>query len=553
MTAITSSPGSVKGTTRIIVASTVGTLFEWYDFFLYGTLANVISEQFFSSLNVQSKYIFALLAFGVGFAFRPLGALIFGRLGDMMGRKYTFLFTLLLMGGATFCVGLLPNYASWGAWSPSILILLRIIQGIGIGGEYGGAAVFVAEHAPARRRGEHTSWIQTTGAMGMVFSLVVVYVTREITGNSFASWGWRLPFLFSGILLPVCLYLRMSISESPLFLQMKAEGTTSKAPIRETLGNWANLKIVLIALFGLVTGTTVVIYTGQVYSFFFLAHTLRVESGIAGLYVAMALVLSMPLFWFFGMLSDRVGRRPVILLGCLLGALTYFPIFHGLTHYANPALEYAINRSPVKIIGDSSSCSLQFDVIRTREVLSLCDKTKTLLASGGVPYSFDRVAGSETMVAIGDTFFKATDSSNIRKGLAAAGYPDRADPLRINGVMVVLLIWLMSVYLAMVFAPLAALLVEMFPPKIRLTALSLPYHLGNGIFGGFFPTIAFAIVAQTGDIYAGLWYPIIFSLLTVIVGFVFLREKVILGSDFNDDLRETGSVSSLEGQKSTVH
>lgn len=538
---IAASKNSARESRKIIAASTVGTLFEWYDFFLYGALTSVISDQFFSPLNEQTKYIFALLAFGVGFAFRPLGALIFGRLGDMMGRKYTFLITLVLMGGATFLVGLLPGYAAWGAWSPSILIALRIVQGVGIGGEYGGAAVFVAEHAPHNKRGEHTSWIQTTGAMGMVLSLIVVYAARQIAGPSFAAWGWRIPFLLSGVLLLVSLYIRMSVSESPLFLKMKAEGKTSRAPIRETLGQWCNLKVVLIALFGLVTGTTVVIYTGQVYSFFFLAHTLRVEAGIAGLYVAIALVLSMPLFWFFGKLSDRVGRRPVILLGCLLGALTYFPIFHGLTHFANPALESAIERAPVKVTGDSSTCSFQFDILGTRKYTSGCDMAKGLLAKSGVPYTFQQQAGSAATVTIGSITFQADDMAGIKKGLENAGYPASADPSQVNSVMVVLLVWLMSVYLAMVFAPLAAILVEMFPAKIRFTALSFPYHLGNGIFGGFFPTIAFAIVTQTGDMYAGLWYPVAFALVTVVIGGLFLRSKVIAGAD-------TGALESMVRQ-----
>jgi MFS family permease len=538
---------SAKESRRIIAASTAGTLFEWYDFFLYGALASVISEQFFSALDEQTKYIFALLAFGVGFAFRPLGALIFGRLGDMMGRKYTFLVTLVLMGGATFVVGLLPTYQTWGAWAPSVLIALRIIQGIGLGGEYGGAAVFVAEHAPPNKRGEHTSWIQTTGAMGMVLSLIVVYAARKVSGPSFDDWGWRLPFLLSGVLLLVSLYIRMSISESPLFLKMKAEGKTSKAPIRETLGKWRNLKIVLIALFGLITGSTVVIYTGQVYSFFFLTHTLRVEAGLAGLYVAIALVLSMPLFWFFGRLSDRIGRRPVILAGCLLGAVSYFPIFHGLTHFANPALESAIRNAPVTISGDASNCSFQFDLLGTRKFTSGCDRSKALLARGGVPYEFVHTTSPSTTVRIGDAAFAADDVAKIKSGLVAAGYPAQADPSQVNGLMVVLLIWVMSAYLAMAFAPLAALLVDMFPARIRLTALSLPYHVGNGIFGGFFPTIAFAIVAQTGDMYAGLWYSVAFCLVTVVVGGLFLRSKFVADSDAVS-LNQTISARARSGQ-----
>lgn len=537
---IAGSRESRRETTRIITASTLGTLFEWYDFFLYGTLAGVISEQFFSALGDQMKFIFALLAFGVGFAFRPLGALIFGRLGDMLGRKYTFLITLALMGGATFCVGLLPTYKEWGMWAPIILIALRIVQGIGLGGEYGGAAVFVGEHSPPNKRGEHTSWIQMTGALGMVLSLIIVFAARKFTGNSFASWGWRVPFLLSGVLLVLSLYIRLSLSESPLFLKMKAEGKTSRAPISETLGQWKNLKVVLIALFGLVTGTTVVIYTGQVYSFFFLSHTLRVETGLAGLYVAVALVFSMPLFWVFGKLSDCIGRRSIILTGCLLGALTYFPIFHALTHYANPALESAIERAPVKVVGDAATCSFQFDIFGDRKFTSGCDIVKSLLAKDGVPYSFQQRDGDKTDVTVGRVSFHATDGASIRQGLAQAGYPTVADPAHVNGPMIVLLVWVMSVFLAMVFAPLAAILVEMFPAKIRFTALSIPYHVGNGIFGGFFPTIAFAIVAQTGNIYAGLWYPVVFCLVTVVVGGLFLRPNVISNAFSHADGVEVG-------------
>ena len=522
---------AVRESRRILAASTAGTLFEWYDFFLYGALASIISEQFFSSLNEQTKYVFALLAFGVGFAFRPLGALIFGRIGDMMGRKYTFLITLVLMGGATFLVGLLPSYSAWGAWAPSILIALRIVQGIGLGGEYGGAAVFVAEHAPDNKRGEHTSWIMATGAMGMVLSLIVVYVAREISGSAFNSWGWRIPFLLSGVLLIVSLYIRSSISESPLFIKMKEEGKTSRAPVREAFGQWKNLKVALIALFGLITGTTVVIYTGQVYSFFFLTHALQLDTGVAGLYVAIALVCSMPFFWLCGKLSDRIGRRPVILTGCLLAALTYFPIFHGLTHFANPALEAAIEHEPVKVSADPVSCSFQFDLLGTRKYTAGCDTAKALLSRTGVPYTFVATPGAPSTVTVGSTQFNASDSTGISNGLTAAGYPKKADPARVNGVMIVVLVWLMSLYLAMSFAPLAALLVEMFPPKIRFTALSVPYHLGNGIFGGFFPTIAFAIVTQTGDMYAGLWYSVAFALVTVVIGGLFLRSRVISGPD----------------------
>ncbi|WP_408462216.1 MFS transporter [Paraburkholderia fungorum] len=512
--------------TRVLVASTVGTLFEWYDFFLYGSLASVISTQFFSGLTGSAQFVFALLVFGVGFAFRPLGALIFGRLGDRVGRKYTFLATLILMGGATFCVGLLPSYAKWGLASPALLVLMRILQGVGIGGEYGGAAVFVAEHAPTNRRGAYTSWIQTTGPLGMVVALMVVYFCRRLTGDAFESWGWRIPFLLSGVILAISLYIRMQISESPLFQKMKAEGKTSQRPIAETFGEWRNFKVVLIALFGLVTGVTTVIYTAQVYSFFFLTHTLRVDPGPAGLYVAIALVITTPLFWVVGSLSDRVGRKPIIMLGCLVGALTFFPIYHALTHYANPALESAILSAPVTVEADSATCSLQFNPLGSRQEQSDCDRVKALLAQSGVPYrAIDESGATHVTVTIGRTRYAGAAVTAIQSGLVAAGYPVRADPAHVNAPMIVLLVVLLGVYLAMVFAPLAAALVEMFPGRIRYTALSFPYHLGNGLVGGFFPAIAFAIVAQTGDIYAGLWYPVVFTLSTVVIGGVFLKEQ----------------------------
>lgn len=509
---------------RVITASTVGTLFGWYDFFLYGSLATVISKQFFSGLSEGTQFIFALLAFGVGFAFRPFGALVFGRLGDMMGRKHTFLITLLLMGGATFCVGLLPSYKEWGVAAPAILIALRILQGIGIGGEYGGAAVFVAEHAPSAKRGAYTSWIQTTGALGMVLALIVVYVCQSIAGPAFDTWAWRIPFLLSGAMLVISLYVRMSISESPLFLKMKAEGKTSKRPIAETFGQWKNLRLVLIALFGLITGVTTVIYTAQIYSFFFLSHILRVPNSTAGLYVAIALTVSMPFFWLVGALSDRIGRKPIILAGCLLGALTYFPIFHALTHYANPALEAAIDASPVTVRADRSTCSFQFDPIGKRRFTSECDMVKGLLAQNGIPYTNASAGpGSAVTVMIGHAQFAGSDLAGIKRGVREAGYPSSADPAHINAPMILALLFLMSLYLTMVFAPLAAAMVEMFPAKIRYTALSFPYHLGNGLIGGFFPTIAFAIVAQTGDIYAGLWYPVIFAIGTAVIGGIFLK------------------------------
>lgn len=518
-----------QGAFKTIAAATVGTVLEWYDFFLFGALAGVISTQFFAGFDEGVQFIFALLAFGVGFAFRPIGALIFGRIGDTRGRKYTFMLTLVLTGGITFCVGLLPTYSMWGGWAPVILVILRILQGIAVGGEYGGAAVFIAEHAPPEKRGAHTSWIQTTGVLAMVLALIVVFVSRLITGIHFDAWGWRLPFLFSGVLLLVSLYIRGSTKESPLFVKMKADNATSRTPIREAFGEWQNLRVILIALFGLIAGTTVVIYTGQVYSFFFLSHTLGIDTSLAAIYVAIALMLSVPFFWFFGKLSDRIGRKPLVLAGCLLGAISYFPIYHGLTHYANPALEFAINNSPVTLVGDRATCSFQFDPIGNRRYTSECDRIKRFLIGTGAPYRFeDKTGATLFVVRIGATELAASQTQKLKDALRSAGYSPKADPDRVNGPMIILLVFVMCLYLAMSFAPVAALLVEMFPARIRLTSLSFPYHFGNGIVGGFFPTVAFAIVAETGDIYAGLWYPVIFALSTVVFGGLFLRSDMLV-------------------------
>jgi MFS family permease len=527
---------------KVIFASSLGTVFEWYDFYLYGSLAAIISKQFFSGVNDTAAFIFALLAFAAGFAVRPFGALVFGRLGDLVGRKYTFLITIMLMGLSTFIVGCLPSYASIGIAAPVILIVLRLLQGLALGGEYGGAATYVAEHAPHGRRGYFTSWIQTTATLGLFLSLLVILATRTLTGeDNFAAWGWRIPFLVSVLLLAVSLWIRLTLNESPAFQKMKAEGKHSKAPLRESFGQWKNLKLVLLALFGLTAGQAVVWYTGQFYALFFLTKTLKVADTAANIYIALALLIATPFFVIFGILSDKIGRKPIILLGCLLAALTYFPIFKALTHYANPALESAQQNAPVVVIADPQTCSFQFDPIGKARFTSSCDIVKSFLAKNSVNYRNENApAGSVASVKIGDIalssfeggalgkdeFKQRADAFNaqLSTAIATAGYPAKADPARIDKVMVIGLLALLVIYVTMVYGPIAAILVEMFPTRIRYTSMSLPYHIGNGWFGGFLPTTAFAMVAATGDIYYGLWYPIVVAVITLVIGLLFIRE-----------------------------
>jgi MFS family permease len=538
---------AAQGTTRnqwlVIGASSVGTIFEWYDFYLYGLLATVIGAQFFSGVNDVTGFIFALAAFAAGFAVRPFGALVFGRLGDLVGRKHTFLITMSIMGGATFAVGILPSYASIGVAAPVMLLALRLLQGLALGGEYGGAAIYVAEFAPAGKRGLFTSWIQTTATLGLFAALLVVIGTRTILGeDAFKAWGWRLPFLVSVILLAVSLWIRMQLSESPVFLAMKTLGTTSKAPLKEAFGRWSNLKIVLISLLGAVMGQAVVWYTGQFYALFFLERTLRVDGATTNILTAIALALATPAFVLFGWLSDRIGRKPIILAGCLLAMLTYFPLFGALTRYANPALYAAQAAAPVTVIADPRQCSFQFDPIGKNKFDSTsCDIAKSFLAKAGVSYQRVNAApGAVAQIRSGTTLLTAPDPATMsgkeRKAaiaafqasakatLSAAGYPDKADPAAINKPMVVLILFLLVFYVTMVYGPIAALLVELFPARIRYSAMSLPYHIGNGWFGGFLPTTAFAMVAATGDIYYGLWYPIVVAGATVVIGLFFLPE-----------------------------
>ena len=527
---------------KVIFASSLGTVFEWYDFYLYGSLAAIIAKQFFAGTDPNTAFIFALLAFAAGFIVRPFGALVFGRLGDMIGRKYTFLVTILIMGASTFIVGILPNYDAIGIAAPIILIILRILQGLALGGEYGGAATYVAEHAPDDRRGTFTAWIQTTATMGLFLSLVVILGVRTAVGEAaFADWGWRIPFLVSIILLGISVWIRMSMNESPAFLKMKSEGKVSKAPLTEAFGQWKNLKLVILALVGLTAGQAVVWYTGQFYALFFLTQSLKVDGALANILIAVALLLATPFFIVFGSLSDKIGRKPIILGGCLIAALTYFPIFQGLTHYANPALEAAQQKAPVIVTADPASCQFQFNPTGTKKFTSSCDIAKAKLAAASVNYQNAVGApGSEATIKIGEKVITSYDAKGLSKedaaakdkafskeladGIKQAGYPTKADPEQINKPMVLLLLFILVIYVTMVYGPIAAMLVEMFPTRIRYTSMSMPYHIGNGWFGGLLPTTSFALVAFKGDIYYGLWYPIVIASITFVIGLLFVKE-----------------------------
>ena len=562
---------------KVIFASSLGTVFEWYDFYLYGSLAAIIAKQFFSGLDAGSAFIFALLAFAAGFIVRPFGAIFFGRLGDMIGRKYTFLVTILIMGLSTFIVGVLPTYASIGVAAPIILIGLRLLQGLALGGEYGGAATYVAEHAPHGKRGAYTAWIQTTATLGLFLSLLVILGARTAIGEeAFADWGWRIPFLVSIALLAVSVYIRLSMNESPAFVKMKAEGKTSKAPLTESFGQWKNLKIVILALIGLTAGQAVVWYTGQFYALFFLTQSLKVDGATANLFVAASLIIGTPFFIVFGVLSDKIGRKPIIMLGCLLAVLTYFPVFEQLTKAANPDLHAAQQANKVVVIADPAECSFQFNPTGTVKFTSSCDIAKQKLAANSVSYSNEVApAGTPALIKVGEVEIKTTVtpedvaaakemaeqklatlkaaenvdakavktaedalknlsdekkskdaviSANLSAALKAAGYPAKADPAKVNKIYVIVILTYLVILVTMVYGPIAAMLVEMFPTRIRYTSMSLPYHIGNGWFGGLLPTTAFAIVAQTGNMYNGLWYPIIIAGATFIIGTLFIKE-----------------------------
>jgi MFS family permease len=534
---------------KVIFASSLGTVFEWYDFYLYGSLAAIIAKQFFAALDPTAAFIAALMAFAAGFLVRPFGALVFGRLGDMIGRKYTFLVTILIMGLSTFVVGLLPGYASIGIAAPIILVALRLLQGLALGGEYGGAATYVAEHAPHGKRGAYTSWIQTTATLGLFLSLIIIIGTKEILGDpAFNDWGWRVPFWMSFFLLIISVWIRLSLNETPAFKKMKEEGRTSKAPLTESFGRWSNGKIVLLALLGLTAGQGVVWYTGQFYALFFLTAQIKVEPTSAQLMIGASLLLGTPFFIVFGTLSDKIGRKPIIMAGCLLAALTFFPLFGALTQAANPALAEAQAKSKVVVQADPSQCSFQGSPIaREIDFKTSCDIAKRFLAQSSVSYdNVDAPAGTPVTVKVGEKTitppsavvvnqkFDADSAAKIAAfkkeigaDLAAAGYPTKAKPIEFMSGQwwkIVAILFILVVYVTMVYGPIAAMLVELFPTKIRYTSMSLPYHIGNGWFGGLLPTTAFAIVASTGNMYNGLWYPIVVATMTFIIGTLFIRE-----------------------------
>ncbi|MEM9965034.1 MAG: MFS transporter [Asticcacaulis sp.] len=536
--------GKSNNTFLVVGASSLGTVFEWFDFYIFGTLAAIMGVHFFEAegINSTTAYIFALMAFAAGFIARPFGALVFGHLGDIVGRKYTFLVTMVVMGVATFAVGLLPTYAQIGIAAPVILVILRLLQGLAMGGEYGGAATYVAEHAKPGKRGFLTSWIQTTATLGLFLALLVIGVTRIAVGEeAFREWGWRIPFLCSIVLLGVSVWIRMRLEESPVFKAMKEEGTTSKAPLKDAFGKWSDLKIVLIALFGLVAGQGVIWYTGQFYALFFLEKTLKLNGLYAYGLIAAALAIATPLFVFFGALSDKIGRKPIILGGLLLAIFTYFPLFKGLTYAVNPDLAVAQATAPVTVFADPKACAAQFDPVGKTKFLQSCDIAKSYLAKAGISYTNEAApAGTVAVVKIGDRSVSSFEgeglassalitqqagfTSELGAALSDAGYPPEADPNKINYPLTLGILVLLVVYVTMVYGPIAAALVEMFPTRIRYTSMSLPYHIGNGWFGGLLPSISFAVVAATGNIYNGLWYPVIIASITLVIGIFLVKE-----------------------------
>ncbi len=545
--AVTTNAPMTAEEKKVIFASSLGTVFEWYDFYLYGSLAAIIGKQFFTGLDPTAQFIASLMAFAAGFIVRPFGALVFGRLGDMIGRKYTFLVTILIMGLSTFIVGVLPTYDTIGPAAAVILVGLRLLQGLALGGEYGGAATYVAEHAPHGKRGAYTSWIQTTATLGLFLSLIVILGTRTALGEAtFAAWGWRIPFIVSILLLGISVWIRLSMNESPAFQKMKSEGKTSKAPLSESFGQWKNLKVVLLALFGLVPGQGVVWYTGQFYALFFLQSVVKVDPAAANIMVAVALLIGTPFFVVFGTLSDKIGRKPIIMAGLLLAILTYFPLFKALTNAANPDLARAQETAQITLTTDPAQCSFQGSpVARDVDFTTPCDIAKRALAQAAANYETVSGAAGSGQVKIGEKVIEAPtatltagghkfDEDSAKKiaafkkeladAMKAAGYPAKADPAKVNTPLVIAILAVLVLYVTMVYGPIAAMLVELFPTRIRYTSMSLPYHIGNGWFGGLLPSISFAMVAQNGNIYHGLWYPIGIAALTLVIGLLFVRE-----------------------------
>ena len=523
------SRGMTSEERMVIFASSLGTVFEWYDFYIYGTLAPILAAQFFSGVNPTAAFIFTLLAFAAGFAVRPFGALFFGRLGDLIGRKYTFLITMSLMGVGTVFIGMLPSYASAGIIAPVILIGLRLAQGLALGGEYGGAAIYVAEHAPKNKRGYYTSWIQTTATLGLFMALLLILGIRTYQGEpTFAAWGWRIPFLLSVVLLAVSIWIRLKLQESPLFRKMVEEGKQSKRPLTEAFGQWDNAKIAIFALLGATAGEAVVWYGGQFYALFFLLLTAKVPGVTTSILIATSLALGTPFFILFGWLSDKIVRKPIILAGFALAVVTYFPIFQGLIHFTNPKLEAALASAPVTVTADPSECSFQFNPVGTAKFTTSCDIAKSALVSRSVNYQNEAApAGTKATVKVGDQTLSATApdfAKQLGDAITKHGYPASANPAEINYPMTILLLTILVIYVTMVYAPIAAWLVELFPTRIRYSGLSLPYHIGNGWFGGFLPATVFAIVAATGNIYSGLWYPIVVAAMSFVVGLIFLPE-----------------------------
>jgi MFS family permease len=509
---------------RVIFASSLGTVFEWYDFYLYATLAPFFAALFFPPGNETAALLSAFATYAAGFLVRPFGAIFFGRIGDLVGRKYTFLVTILVMGGSTFAVGLLPTFSTLGWLAPILLVSLRLLQGLALGGEYGGAATYVAEHAPKENRGYATAWIQTTATLGFFLSLFVIGFCRlTLDAKVFAEWGWRLPFLVSLILLIFSVYIRMKLNESPLFQRMKAEGKGSKSPLKDSFLKYPNNKYVLLALLGATAGQGVVWYTGQFYALFFLIITLKLDYLSAYTLIAISLLIGTPFFIFFGWLSDRIGRLKIILAGCLIAAVTYFPLFQGLTHFVNPDLEAFSKNNAITVSADKSTCNFHI-FVGPWSKFTECDRAKDFLTKAGLSFQTVDAPGKPVSVKIGATTVDGWDAAKWNAALKTAGYPAAADTSKVNWFMAEVLLVIMVLYVTMVYGPIAAFLVELFPTRIRYTSMSLPYHIGNGWFGGMLPLLATALVAWSGDIYYGLWYPIIVAVLSLIIGSVFLRE-----------------------------